>query len=72
MIMVFKIKNDIVPDYVKRNIEYVESDRYPLRNIGKFNLARYNKSSTQRNLTNLNEFKKSLTVHIKQNMFVII
>lgn len=37
----------MVPAYVRRSKEYVESDRYAMRNIGKFSLACYNKTHTQ-------------------------
>lgn len=52
MVMVFKIKNGIVPDYISRNVNYIHSDRYPLRCEGKFNIKRVNKTTTKNNVFN--------------------
>lgn len=51
LIMVFKMKNNLVPDFTTRNITYVgESHRYPLRNVGDFHLPLYKKDNTQKNI----------------------
>lgn len=48
--IVFKIKNNLFPDYLQRNVNYITSARYNLRNAEDFRLPLYRRASTQNHI----------------------
>lgn len=50
LVMIFKIKQNLYPEYLQNNVEYITNERYPLRNAGDFRLPLYRRTHTQNNL----------------------
>ena len=50
LVMIFKIKNEMYPAYLQRNVNYITNSFYNLRNTGDFRLPLYRRAATQNNL----------------------
>ena len=50
LLMIFKIKNNLYPIYLQRNVSFITNSFYNLRNIGDFRLPLYRRTGTQNNL----------------------
>lgn len=50
LVMIFKIKYNLYPIYLQRNVSFITNSFYNLRNAGDFRLPLYRRAGTQNNL----------------------